>query len=30
MFNVILPRILWILGLILTQTLVFNHIHLMG
>ena len=30
MFNVILPRILWILGLILAQTLVFNHIHLMG
>ena len=28
MFNVILPRILWILGLILAQTLVFNHIHL--
>ena len=29
MFNVILPRILWILGLILAQTLVFNHIHLL-
>ena len=29
MFNVIFPRILWILGLILAQTLVFNHIHLL-
>ena len=30
MFNVILPRVLWIIGLILAHTLVFNHIHLMG
>lgn len=29
MFNVIFPHILWILGLILAQTLVFNHIHLL-
>ena len=30
MFNVILPRVLWIIGLVLAHTLVFNHIHLMG
>jgi len=30
MFNVILPRVLWIIGLILAHTLMFNHIHLMG
>lgn len=30
MFNVILPRVLWIIGLILAHTLVFNHIHLVG
>lgn len=30
MFNVILPRVLWIIGLILAHTLVFNHIHLLG
>lgn len=30
MFNVIIPRVLWIIGLILAHTLVFNHIHLMG
>ena len=30
MFNVILPRVLWIIGLVLAHTMVFNHIHLMG
>lgn len=30
MFNVILPRVLWIIGLVLAHTLVFNHIHLLG
>lgn len=30
MLNVILPRVLWIIGLILAHTLVFNHIHLLG
>lgn len=30
MSNAIFPRLLWILGLVLAQTLVFNHIHLMG
>ena len=30
MFNVILPRVLRIIGLVLAHTLVFNHIHLMG
>ena len=30
MFNVILPRVLWIIGLVLAHTLGFNHIHLMG